>query len=147
MAILTSDEALGNVLETARTVAVLGAHPDPGKPAHFVPRYLAENGYRIVPINPGYTDRQLFGETPRAELTDLEEEIDIVDVFRRSEHLPAHADEILAMRPLPKVVWLQQGIRHDEVARELAEAGIDVVQDACMLAMHKKLGIGRTGAP
>jgi predicted CoA-binding protein len=51
------------------------------------------------------------------------------------------------MRPLPKVVWLQQGIRHDEVARELAEAGIDVVQDACMLAMHKKLGIGRTGAP
>jgi len=146
MPILESEEALRNVLQTARTVAVLGAHPEPRKAAHYVPRYLHEHGYRIVPVNPVYTDRVLFGETPRAALTDLDEQIDVVDVFRRAEHLPAHVGEILAMRPRPKVVWLQQGIRHDEVARELAEAGIDVVQDACMLALHRKLGIGRPGS-
>ncbi|MDZ7801381.1 MAG: CoA-binding protein [Trueperaceae bacterium] len=146
MPVLTSDEALRNVLQTARTVAVLGAHPEPRKAAHYVPLYLHEHGYRILPINPVYTDRVLFGETPRAALTDLDEQIDVVDVFRRAEHLPAHLSEILAMRPRPKVVWLQQGIRHDEVARELAEAGIDVVQDACMLALHRKLGIGRPGS-
>ncbi|MDZ7706815.1 MAG: CoA-binding protein [Trueperaceae bacterium] len=146
MPLLTSDEALRTVLQTAHTVAVLGAHPDPGKPAHYVPRYLREHGYRIVPVNPRYTDQQLFGETPRGKVTDLDEPIDVVDVFRRSENLPAHAEEILAMRPLPKVVWLQQGIRHAEVARQLAEAGIDVVQDACMLAVHKRLGLGRAGA-
>jgi len=146
MPILESEEALRNVLQTARTVAVLGAHPEPRKAAHYVPRYLHEQGYRIVPVNPVYTGRVLFGETPRAALTDLDEQIDVVDVFRRAEHLPAHVGEILAMRPRPKVVWLQQGIRHDEVARELAEAGIDVVQDACMLALHRKLGIGRPGS-
>ena len=147
MPILTSDETIRSVLETARTVAVLGAHPEPRKAAHYVPLYLHEHGYRIVPVNPRYTDRTLFGETPRDSLTDLDERIDVVDVFRRSEHLPAHAEEILAMRFRPKVVWLQQGIRHDEVARELAEAGIDVVQDACMLALHKRFGIGRRDAP
>jgi len=146
MPILESEEALRNVLQTARTVAVLGAHPEPRKAGHYVPLYLHEHGYRIVPVNPVYTDRVLFGETPRAALTDLDEQIDVVDVFRRAEHLPAHVGEILAMRPRPKVVWLQQGIRHDEVARELAEAGIDVVQDACMLALHRKLGIGRPGS-
>ena len=146
MPVLTSDEALRTVLETARTVAVLGAHPEPGKAAHYVPLYLHEHGYRIVPVNPVYTDRVLFGESPRASLADLDEQVDVVDVFRPAERLPAHVAEILAMRPRPKVVWLQQGIRHDEVARELAEAGIDVVQDACMMAMHKKLGLGRAGA-
>ncbi len=146
MPVLTSDEALRTVLETARTVAVLGAHPDPAKPAHYVPRYLREHGYRIVPVNPRHADRELFGETVRAGLADLDEQIDVICVFRRSEHLPAHAQEILGMRLRPKAVWLQQGIRHDDVARELADAGIDVVQDACMLAMHKKLGLGRAGA-
>lgn len=147
MPVLTSDEALRTVLQTARTVAVLGAHPDPAKPAHYVPRYLREQGYRIVPVNPRYTDRTLFGETPRPALTDLDERIDVVCVFRRAEHLPAHAQEILAMRLRPKVLWLQQGIQHDDVARELADAGIDVVQDACMLALHKRLGIARHDAP
>lgn len=146
MAILTSDDAIKNVLETARTVAVLGAHPDPRKAAHYVPRYLHEHGYRIVPVNPRYTGRELFGETVRAELTDLDEQVDVVDVFRSSERVPAHVGEILAMRLRPKVVWLQQGIRHDESARVLAEAGIDVVQDACMLALHKAFGLGRPGA-
>ncbi len=145
MPVLSSDEALRTVLGSAHTIAVLGAHPDPGKPAHYVPRYLREHGYRIAPVNPRYTDQELFGETPRAKLTDLDEPIDVVDVFRRSKDVPAHAEEILAMRPLPKVVWLQQGIRHDEIARQLSEAGIDVVQDACMLAVHKRLGIGRAG--
>ena len=78
MSVLTSDEALRTVLATARTVAVLGAHPDPDRPAHFVPRYLREHGYRIVPVNPHYSDQELFGERTRAKLADLDEPIDVV---------------------------------------------------------------------
>lgn len=72
---------------------------------------------------------------------DLEEPIDVVEVFRQADHLPQHEAEILAMQPLPGVVWLQKGIRNDEFAVRLSEAGIDVVQDACMLERHKDLGL------
>ena len=140
---LTSASQLRTVFDETETIAVLGAHPDPQKPAHFVPEYLYQQGYRVLPVNPKYAGETLWGETPRRTLTDLEGPIDVVDVFRRAEHLPEHADEILALDPLPKVVWLQQGIRHEEVAARLVDAGIDVVQDTCMLAAHKKLGLER----
>jgi predicted CoA-binding protein len=124
-----------------RSIAVLGAHPNPKKPAHFVPAYLESQGYRLIPVNPKYPSEELWGETPREVLRDIEEPVDVVDVFRRSEHLPDHLEDILQMEPIPKVVWLQQGIRNDEVAEKLRDAGIDVVQDACMLVVHKKLGL------
>ncbi len=136
---LTTREEIRQVLEEARTVAVLGAHVQARKPAHYVPDYLHAHGYRILPVNPVYAGESLWGETVKATLAELDEPVDVIDVFRRGESVPAHLADILAMRPHPKLVWLQQGIRNDAVARELLAAGIEVVQDRCMLADHKRL--------
>lgn len=127
------------ILQDNRVVAVLGAHVNVSKPAYYVPQYLFDQGYTIVPVNPGYVGETLFEHPVAASLAELEQPIDIVDVFRRSEAVPAHLDDILAMNPLPKVVWLQSGIRNDEVAAKLREAGIEVIQNRCMLADHRNL--------
>ncbi|MCB9764113.1 MAG: CoA-binding protein [Alphaproteobacteria bacterium] len=138
----TREPDLRRVLTEARTVAVLGAHPDTSRPAFYVPDYLHSQGYRILPVNARYVGKTLWGEPVRASLAELAQPVDVVDVFRRSEAIPGHLEEILAMRPLPGVVWLQRGIRNDAAAERLLEAGIDVVQDRCMLADHKAFGIG-----
>lgn len=138
---LTASPDLRRILERARVIAVLGAHPSPERPAFYVPAYLHRQGYRILPVNPAQVGTVLWGEPVRAALTDLTEAVDIVDVFRRSDALPGHLDEILAMRPLPQVVWLQSGIRHDGVAERLRAAGMGVVQDRCTLAEHRALGL------
>lgn len=135
----TRDTELRRIYEDAETIAVLGAHPDTGKPAHYVPAYLKKQGYRLLPVNPDYSGQELWDETVRESLADLDGPVDVVDVFRRSEALPDHLSEILGMNPRPGVVWLQRGIRNDEVAQELTEAGIDVVQDRCMYANHRRL--------
>lgn len=129
------------VLERSRVIAVLGAHPSATRPAAYVPSYLKGVGYRVIPVNPRFAGQQILGETVRERLADITEAVDIVDVFRRSEDVPAHLEDILAMKPLPKVVWLQMGISNDEAAQRLIEAGIDVVQDRCTLADHRRFGL------
>jgi predicted CoA-binding protein len=130
------------ILEQARTIAVLGAHWQPEKPACYVPEYLHGQGYRILPVNPQAHGRTLFGNAVVDRLDEIAEPVDIVDVFRRSEALAQHEHEILAMKPLPKVVWFQLGIRDDALAQRLRAAGIEVIQDRCTLADHRRLGIG-----
>lgn len=142
MSVIDHESDIERLLGGIRHVAVLGAHPDPQKPAHFVPTYLSDNGYTVVPVNPDYPDELLWGRRPAANLFELDEPVELVLVFRRREHLAGHADEILAMNPLPTAVWFQQGIRDDAVAERLADAGIDVVQDRCMMIMHRRLDIG-----
>lgn len=134
------------VLRDARTVAVLGAHPDRLRPAFYVPDYLHHQGLRILPVNPLQTGHRLWGEAVIAHLRDLSTEdvpegIDVLDVFRRSEHVAGHVPEILAMPVRPRCVWLQSGVRDDESAARLAAEGIDVVQDRCMLADHRAWGV------
>jgi uncharacterized protein len=138
---ITSLDEVKTALKSARVVAVLGAHPDSWRPASYVPAYLHDVGYRIIPVNPQFAGQALWGETVRATLREIREPVDIVDVFRRPDQLPAHLEDLLAMDPLPRVVWLQPGIEHDEVARTLVEHGIDVVQDRCTLQDHRRLGI------
>ena len=116
---LRTIEQVRSVLENARTIAVLGAHPEDHRPASYVPAYLAGRGYRILPVNPRFEGQELFGSPVRAHLRDLKEPIDIVDVFRPSFSLPGHVEDILAMEPRPKVVWLQSGIENDDVAERL----------------------------
>lgn len=128
-------------LERSRVVAVLGAHTDPQRPAHYVPEYLSHHGYRILPVNPRFAGLILWGEPVRARLDELGEPVDIVDVFRRAEDLPGHIEEILAMKPPPKLVWMQLGIRNDAVAAVLQAAGIEVIQDRCTLADHRRFGL------
>ncbi len=139
---LTHEHEIAAVLRGARTIAVLGAHEDPVKAACYVPEYLHAQGYRILPVNPALAGRELWGERVRARLADIAEAVDVVDVFRRPEALPGHLDDLLAMSPRPRVVWLQLGIRNDAFAAALVAAGIDVVQDRCTLADHRRLGIG-----
>lgn len=145
MAEITTPAALTSVLRAARTIAVLGAHHEPARPAFYVPDYLHAQGYRILPVNAVLPGQTLWGEPVRKTLAELGEPVDIVDVFRRPDLLPGHLDDLLAMSPRPRLVWLQLGIRNDAFARAVEAAGIDVVQDRCTLADHRALGIGRVG--
>ncbi|PIV99935.1 MAG: CoA-binding protein [Deltaproteobacteria bacterium CG_4_9_14_3_um_filter_63_12] len=141
LAILTDIDSIKSVLSKAKVVAVLGAHKDTTRPSHFVPAYLAENGYEVVPVNSQFEGEDLFGKSVATSLAMIGRPVDVVDVFRRSEALPGHLSEILSMQPRPKVVWFQKGIRNDEVAEQLSNAGIDVVQGRCMLEDHKDFGL------
>lgn len=141
---MMEDGALARrVLETARVVAVLGANPDSSRPAAYVPEYLQHMGYKILPVSARFAGQTLFGETVRARLDELKVPVDVVDVFRRSEDVAGHLEEILAMDPLPKVVWLQLGIRDEATAERLRARGIEVIQSRCMLADHRSFGLGR----
>lgn len=122
----------------ARRVAVLGIKPDSmgHAAAHYVPRYLVEAGVEVIPVPVYYPEVEtILGRPVVRRLADIRGAVDIVDVFRRSEDVAAHRDELLALRP--GTVWLQSGIRNDEVAEALAAAGIDVVQDRCLMIEHR----------
>jgi hypothetical protein len=132
--ILTEEQDLAAIVRTMRTVAVVGMKDESraDEPAHGIPRMLHERGVRVIPVNP--TIRASLGEPSRPNLAAVEERVDVLDVFRRSEAVPALADEVLALPPdrRPAVVWMQTGIRHDDAAARLVAAGIDVVMDACL---------------
>jgi predicted CoA-binding protein len=127
------------ILRATRTIAVLGAHDDPARPAHYVPAYMAQQGYRVFGVNPQLAGRDFLGQPIVARLEHLPGPVDMIDVFRRSEHLAAHLDEIVALDPPPACVWLQLGIRDDAFARALEERGIAVVQDRCLMVDHRRL--------
>jgi uncharacterized protein len=139
MPIITNLEDVKRILRESKTVAVLGAHYKVDKAAYYVPEYLQSRGYEIFPVNTVYAEREILGKVTVSKLSELTTPIDIVDVFRRSEAIPEHLEDILSMKPLPKVVWLQLGIRNDEAAQKLSEAGIEVVQNRCTLADHQQL--------
>ncbi|TMQ08977.1 MAG: CoA-binding protein [Deltaproteobacteria bacterium] len=138
----TTDGTLREILMTSPTIAVLGIHREPEKAAFYVPEYLHDEGYRIIGVNPHFQGEEVFGEPVRATLAEIAEPVDLVDVFRRAEQIPEHVEDILAMKPRPRAVWFQLGIRNDEVARILQAAGITVVQNRCTLADHQRLGLG-----
>jgi predicted CoA-binding protein len=146
-----TDHELREHLARTRTIAVLGAHTDPNKPACYVPDYLHRVGYEVHAVNPVFAGHRMWGFPCVAALPDLlprlggqPGQLDMVDVFRRPEFLMDHVPEILAV--MPKLVWLQLGIRHAEFARTLREAGVAVVEDRCTLAEHRRLGLGPPGA-
>jgi len=138
--ILTSDDAIKELLRSVETIAVLGIKPEThaGQPAHYVARYMADAGYDVIPVPVYYPEvTEILGKPVYRNLNDVPGEIDLVNVFRRSEDVAKHTDEILAKRP--KAVWLQLGIRNDKVAQKLADAGIKVVQDLCLMVEHRAL--------
>ena len=137
--LLTSDEAIHALLRRTRRVAVLGMRPESHaqKPAHYVPAALIEMGLEIFPVPVADRDVTTILERPvYASLAAVPGPLDIIDVFRRPEDLPAHLDDLLAARPY--AVWLQSGISHDEVAAKLAEAGIKVVQNRCLMVEYRR---------
>jgi len=132
-----SDAQLREILSEAASVAVVGIKDDPEQDAFRVPRYLQRAGYRVVPVNPKLGE--VLGERAWPSLEKLPEPVDLVDLFRAPEHIPAHVDEILALPEPPKAVWMQLGIQHGESAARLRAAGIRVVQDRCMMVEHRRL--------
>jgi predicted CoA-binding protein len=138
---IESDEELRELLARARTIAVVGIKSGPDDDAFQVPAYLQRQGYRIVPVSPKL--REVLGERCFASLRDVDVPVDLVDVFRAPAHVPAHANEVLALSPRPRAVWLQLGISHADSARRLEAAGIAVVQDRCILVEHRRLLGGR----
>ena len=136
------DSQLREILTTSPTIAVLGIHHEPEKAAFYVPEYLHDEGYRIIGVNPVFHGEELLGEPVRNTLAEIAEPVDIVDVFRRAEQIPSHVEDILAMKPRPRVVWFQLGIKNDDSAKILEAAGITVIQNRCTLADHQRLGLG-----
>ena len=133
---VTDDEELKEVL-ALDTIAVVGCSSTPGKDAHEIPRYLEEHGYTILPVNPHA--EEIFGRTAYDSLADVEEEVDIVDVFRPSEEVSAIVDAALDREDSP-VIWTQLGIRDSEATDRAEAAGLTVVEDKCMKVEHQRLG-------
>jgi predicted CoA-binding protein len=128
--LIESDAELATILADTKRIAVLGMKTEAqaGQPAFYVPNYMAEAGYEIVPVPVYYPDVfEILGEPVYRKLAEIPEPVDMVNVFRRPRDIPPHLPDILAAKPL--VVWMQLGISHDEVAEALARAGIKVVQD------------------
>ncbi len=138
--LLETPSELRALLERTNRIAVLGIKtPESGAPAFYVPDYANRAGYEIIPVPIYYPElRELFGSPVYRTLAEVPGDIDLVDVFRRPQDIPPHVDDILAKRP--KAVWFQSGIRHDAVAEQLARAGIEVVQDRCLLVELQRIG-------
>lgn len=136
-----SPDELRALLRRARTIAVVGLSPKATRPSHSVARYLQAEGYRIVPVNPGHAE--ILGEKSYATLADAarDHSIDVVDVFRRSEHAGAVVDEAVALRPAPQLIWLQQGVVDAAAQARAAAAGIPFVMDHCLAIEHRHLEV------
>ncbi len=136
--IITTSVQIGNLLKQTQTIAVLGIKTEAlaGQPAFYVPRYLQNAGFRIIPV-PVYYPKvtRILGQPVYRRLVDIPIDVDLVNVFRLSQDIPPHVEDILAK--MPKAVWLQSGIRNDAVAETLAKAGIKVVQDRCLMVDHR----------
>jgi uncharacterized protein len=128
-----------DLLERTHRIAVLGIKPDPDQPAYYVPEYAERAGYEIVPVPVYYKElTEIMGKKVYRRMVDIPGDIDMVDVFRRPNDIPPHVDDIIAKKP--KSVWFQLGIRNDAAAERLARAGIDVVQDHCLLVELRRIG-------
>lgn len=133
--LVDDDDGIREILEQAKRIAVIGIKNSRGSAAYYVPNSLHQEGYEIIPVNP--TIDQVFGKNSYESLTEVPGDIDIVQVFRRSEFVRAHAEEALIKKP--KVFWMQSGIVDQESAELLARAGIKVVMDRCMMVDHQRL--------
>ena len=134
-----SDEYLAEILGTTRTIAVVGASPNPARPVYGVMRFLIGAGYTVLPVNPGQVGKDILGQPVFGRLADISDDIDMVDVFRASEAVPGLVDEILALERLPKVIWMQLGIRNDQAAAKAEAAGIKVVMNRCPAIDYPRL--------
>jgi uncharacterized protein len=126
-----SDTYVRGILNTVKTIAMVGASEKENRPSYFAFKYLQERGYKMIPVNPGHAGEAMLGQRIYARLADIPEPIDMVDIFRASQYAPAVVQEALALDPKPQVIWMQLGVRNDEAAA-LAEAnGMKVVMNRC----------------
>lgn len=120
-----------DILKSVKTIAVIGASANPSRPSYGVMRFLLSKGYHVIPVNPGHAGKEIHGQAVVARLADIDEPVDMVDVFRAADQLPAVVDEVLAMKALPKVLWGQLTVRNDAAAEKAEAKGMTVIMDRC----------------
>ena len=133
------DYYLADILRATKVIALVGASPNPERPSQRVMAFLLRKGYRVIPVNPGQAGKEILGQRVVGRLADIEEPIDMVDVFRAANALPAVVDEVLALRQLPGVLWGQFTVRDDVAAARAEAAGIQVVMDRCPVTEYPLL--------
>jgi uncharacterized protein len=132
---LHSDSELRRIYDL-KNIAVVGMSKNEGKPAHFVPKYLIEHGYNVIPVNPTITE--VLGRKSYPSIADISEDVDVVDIFRRSEDVPPVVNDAITKKGI-KVIWMQSGIYNEEAEGKAKENGIDVVFNRCMMVEHNRL--------
>jgi len=138
--VIEDTNGIQNVIRSTKVIAVLGMKPEShaDQPAYYVPAHMHAAGYEVIPVPVYYPEvTEILGKKVFRKLTDIRRPIDMVNVFRRSKDIPPHIDDIIAAKP--KSVWFQLGIRNDEAAQRLAEAGIRVIQDRCLMVEEGRM--------
>jgi predicted CoA-binding protein len=125
------DSYIRGILNTVKTIAMVGVSPKENRPSYFAFKYLLDRGYRMIPVNPGQAGKEILGQKVYAKLADIPEPIDMVDMFRAPQYAPAIVAEALALKPRPGVIWMQLGIRNDDAAKLAENNGIKVVMNRC----------------
>lgn len=134
-----SDDHLRMVLKRAKVIALVGASANPVRPSYYVARYLGLKGMRVIPVNPGLAGQTLLGETVYADLSSIPDDVDMVDIFRRSEAVPAIVDEALSRWPNLQTIWMQIGVQHEEAAAKAEAHGVTVIQNRCPKIEYQRL--------
>ncbi len=136
-----SDAYLRRILTSTRVIAMVGVSPNPVRPSHFVARYLRLKGFTVIPVNPGHAGAEMFGQRVHGDLSAIPKDVrvEMVDIFRRAESVPAIVDEALAELPNLKTIWMQIGVEHPEAAAKAEAAGLRVVQNRCPKIEYQRL--------
>jgi len=125
------DNYVRGILNTVKSIAMVGISPKDNRPSYFAFKYLLERGYHMIPVNPGQAGKDILGQKVYAKLADIPEPVDMVDIFRASVYAPGVVDEALALKPLPRVIWMQLGVRSNEAAAKAEAAGLKVIMNRC----------------
>ena len=124
-----NDSYIRGILNTVKTIAMVGISPKDNRPSYFAFKYLLERGYRMIPVNPGQAGKEILGQKVYARLSDIPEPVDMVDIFRASQHALPVVEEALTLKPKPAVIWMQLSVRNDEAAAKAEAAGMKVVMN------------------
>jgi hypothetical protein len=125
------DSYIRGILNTVKTIAMVGISPKDNRPSYFAFKYLLERGYRMIPVNPGQAGKEILGQKVYPKLADIPEPVDMVDIFRGSQYAPGVVEEALALKPRPAVIWMQLGVRNEQAAVRAEAEGLKVVMNRC----------------
>ena len=139
MILYYSDIFLRDILRRTKVIALVGVSVNPVRASNFVARYLSLRDFHVVPVNPAYAGQTLFGQTVRAHLSEIDEPVDMVDIFRRSEAVPEIVDDAMRLFPTLRTIWMQFGVQHPQTAAIAEACGYDVVQNRCPKIEYQRL--------
>ena len=134
-----SDEFLKNILTSTKTIAMVGLSMNETRPSYFVGRYLHRRGYKIIPINAGHGGKYFFGQLVKSSIDEIDEPVDMVDIFRKPEAVPQIVDDSLTKLEGLKRIWMQIGIKHESSAEKARQLGLNVIEDRCPKIEHQRL--------